>query len=47
MKKLILCLLVFLFLNNIFAYKDELIKIFDDVYSFCIEKFGVVFSDSL
>ena len=33
-------------LNNIFAYKDELIKIFDDVNSFCVEKFGIVFSDS-
>jgi chorismate synthase len=37
-------------LNNIFAYKDELIKIFDDVYSFCVEKLGIVLrveSDSL
>jgi predicted nucleotidyltransferase len=28
-------------LNNIFAYKDEFIKIFDDIYTFCIEKFDM------
>jgi predicted nucleotidyltransferase len=28
-------------LNNIFAYKDEFIKIFDDIYTFCIEKFDI------